>query len=40
VLLDAERLRTMAAASAALARPDAASDVARELLRAVHSSTR
>jgi UDP-N-acetylglucosamine:LPS N-acetylglucosamine transferase len=34
VLLDPERVRAMAAASAALARPDAAADVAREVLAA------
>jgi UDP-N-acetylglucosamine--N-acetylmuramyl-(pentapeptide) pyrophosphoryl-undecaprenol N-acetylglucosamine transferase len=39
VLLDPERLRAMAAASAALARPDAAADVAREVLAAAAASS-
>jgi UDP-N-acetylglucosamine--N-acetylmuramyl-(pentapeptide) pyrophosphoryl-undecaprenol N-acetylglucosamine transferase len=40
ILLDPERLETMAAAARALARPDAAADVAREVLRAARSSIR
>jgi UDP-N-acetylglucosamine--N-acetylmuramyl-(pentapeptide) pyrophosphoryl-undecaprenol N-acetylglucosamine transferase len=40
ILLDPERLVTMAAAARALARPDAAADVAREVLRAARSSIR
>jgi UDP-N-acetylglucosamine--N-acetylmuramyl-(pentapeptide) pyrophosphoryl-undecaprenol N-acetylglucosamine transferase len=40
ILLDPGRLETMAAAARALARPDAAADVAREVLRAARSSIR
>jgi UDP-N-acetylglucosamine--N-acetylmuramyl-(pentapeptide) pyrophosphoryl-undecaprenol N-acetylglucosamine transferase len=39
ILLDASRLDAMAAASRALARPDAAADVAREVLGAARSSS-
>ena len=40
ILLDPGRLATMAAAATRLARPDAAADVAREVLRAARSSIR
>jgi UDP-N-acetylglucosamine--N-acetylmuramyl-(pentapeptide) pyrophosphoryl-undecaprenol N-acetylglucosamine transferase len=40
ILLDPERLAAMAAAARALARPDAAADVAREVLGAARSSIR
>jgi len=38
IVLDTSRLEAMAAASRALARPDAAADVAREVLGAARSS--